>query len=269
MTDIGIIGCGNMGAAIAKQLRNNEEFTVHLYDADAAKLAQVCEELSVASESMDSLLSSCEITLLAVKPQILPSLFPLLSKQTEMKWISIAAGVSLATLSEGLKSSQVVRFMPNMAAAIGSSVTAMCATGDCSDAFKAEAAAVASSFGSVHPIEEKLMSAFTGISGSGIAYLFAAYHHMAMGGVHQGIPYATSLAIVAETAASAAGMLNHTGEHPQSMITKVCSPGGTTIEAMKTLEEEGFGSSVMNAVIAATQKAQELEKQAEKREEKK
>ncbi len=267
MTDIGIIGCGNMGAAIARQLRKQEGFTVHLHDADETTLERVSSELSVSAHSLDELLERCPLILLAVKPQVLPSLYQRLRKEKKTKWISIAAGVSLETLEKGLGTSQVIRFMPNMGAAAAASVTAMCTSPECSEEFIAEGELIAASFGSVHRIDEKLMSVFTGVSGSGIAYLFSMFHHMAMGGVQQGLPYPKALAIAAETAKSAASMITLTGEHPVSLVTKVCSPSGTTIEAMKTLEEEGFGSAVMNAVAAASAKARELEEEARKREE--
>ena len=266
MIDIGIIGCGNMGFAIAKELSRNASFRLHLYDADASRLNDVCRELSLTPSALDTLLSASHIALIAVKPQVLPSLYQRLGRAGNMNWISIAAGVSLSSLSRGLNSDRVIRFMPNMAASIASSVTAMAVGKNCSDSFIETAEQIASSFGTVYRIDEHLISAFIGVSGSGIASLFAAFHHMAMAGVREGLPYPTALSIVAQTAEGAAKMLSHTGEHPQSIITKVCSPGGTTIEAMKTLEEEGFASAVMNAVSAASAKARELEEHARKRE---
>ena len=266
MIDIGIIGCGNMGFAIAKELSRNTTYRLHLYDADPSRLKAVCGELSLTPSTLETLLSAAQISIIAVKPQVLPSLYHRLSRAENMNWISIAAGVSLSSLSAGLNSDKVIRFMPNMAASIAASVTAMAVGAACTHSFVESAEQIASSFGTVYRIEEHLMSAFIGISGSGIASLFATFHHMAMAGVHQGLPYPTALSIVSQTAEGAAKMLAHSGEHPQSIITKVCSPGGTTIEAMKALEEEGFAAAVMNAVIAASEKARELEEIAKKRE---
>ncbi len=269
MMNIGILGCGNMGSAIAAQLASSGKYVIRLNDADVKKSGQVAENLSVTSVGFDDLLEESDIIILAVKPQVLPLLFSDLSRSAGKKWISIAAGISLDTLTRGLGAKNVIRFMPNMAAAIASSVTAVSPAPSCSEEFTMEALEIARTFGSAHMIDEKMMSAFTGLSGSGIATLFATLHHMAMGGVYEGFTYQQAVSIIAETAQSAAGIVAETGEHPQSLITKVCSPGGTTIEAMKVLEEEAFASSLMNSVIAASQKAKELEEIAKKREEKK
>ena len=131
MQKLGIIGCGNMGGAIAQSLPDG----VVVYDSDQQKMEALTRFAGIeAASSLEDLLDRSQRVLLAVKPQILPSLYPMLRKHnsSEKAWISIAAGVPLAVLAEELGSDQVVRFMPNIAASQKAAVTAYAAHPNCS-----------------------------------------------------------------------------------------------------------------------------------------
>ncbi len=262
MKQIGIIGCGNMGSAIVNQLARDLRYKVTVYDKNDEATAKVSSSENVSSASLQQLLQSSATVILAVKPQILPQLYPTLRTYPDINWLSIAAGVDLDTLEHSLNSKKVVRLMPNMAASVGKSVTALSVHPTCPKSLVQEAVEISGAFGTVHKIDESLISAFIGISGSGIATCFSFFHNMAMGAVHSGLDYQTALSLICETSASAAHLVQSTKEHPQSLLTKVCSPGGTTIEAMKTLSDGKFSSSVISSVVSASEKAKYMEQQA-------
>lgn len=262
MKKVGFIGCGNMGSAIIKQLSTHREYTINVYDTLPELANTVASDNNVGvKESLKELLDSSTIIILAVKPQVLPSLYTQLSKYNDLYFISIAAGVTIHTLESELNNKNVVRLMPNMASSIGKSVTAFASSPSCNSQFVEEATHIAKSFGEVHLLDESLFAPFIGISGSGIAMMFSLFHSMALGAVHQGLNYNSALSIICDTAMSAGALIKESKEHPSSLITKVCSPKGTTIEMMKALSDGAFESVVMDGVIGAAEKSEYLEAQ--------
>jgi pyrroline-5-carboxylate reductase len=265
MKKIGIIGCGNMGGAIATALSTKKEWEITLYDSNNALLTGLAVELGcLASPSVEDLLQNCQYIILAVKPQILPSLYETLkNNQASAKyWISIAAGVPLSVLQNKLGTSNIVRFMPNIAAKSKKAVTAIATCEQAERQLSEDAMEIASSFGSAFALPESQFAAFIGISGSAIAYAFAFFHALAMGGVEQGIPYPTALAIARDTCISAATLQEETGKGAIDLATMVCSAGGTTIKGMRALAEGKFEATVMSAVSASAEKSRQLEELA-------
>ncbi len=260
MKTVGFIGCGNMGSAIIKSVSVSSSYSIYTYDTNKELSQKIANEYKIThSSSIEELLFHSEIIILAVKPQVLPSLYEILSTYSDKFFISIAAGVTLQTLGDNLKNHNIVRLMPNMAASVGKSVTAFAHLPGCDHAFLQEALTIAQSFGDVHQLEESLFAPFIGISGSGIAMMFSLFHNMAQGAVYSGLGYQTALSIICDTARSAAELIKESNEHPSSLITKVCSPGGTTIEMMKSLSDGAFDSTVMDGVISASEKSAYLE----------
>lgn len=259
---ISVIGCGNMGAAIASALAD-ADWEVSVYDKAAEKAEALAEEKSSISvlSSIDEASGSGSI-IIAVKPQVLPSLYESLKEVDTGLWISIAAGVPLSVLEDHIGTENVVRFMPNIGAKARKSVTAIAAGSQVSMEQRELALSIAASFGSAYFLQESLFPAFIGISGSGIAYFFEMMHQMAMAGVKEGIPYPESLAIVRDTAISSAEMQKSCGRGAIELETMVCSAAGTTIEGIKALQDGGFASAVMNAVESAASKSVELETKA-------
>ncbi|WP_320130573.1 pyrroline-5-carboxylate reductase [uncultured Sphaerochaeta sp.] len=266
MNKIGIIGCGNMGGAIATALSTKKDWEVSLYDSDADRATGLAIELDcLSTSSLEELLKTNQYILLAVKPQVLPSLYPILSKNASSKyWISIAAGIPLSVLSEKLGTQNIVRFMPNIAAKTKKAVTAIATCVKADKELSDSAMEIATSFGSAFALPESQFAAFIGISGSAIAYAFQFFHALAMGGVEEGIPYPTALAIARDTCISAATLQQETGKGAVELATMVCSAGGTTIKGMKALATGGFDATVMSAVSAAASKSRELEELAKK-----
>ena len=176
---ISVIGTGNMGGAFSEALSRISGIRLCLYDSYAPcaqKIAEGKDNVTVLP-SMDAAAGS-DIIIIAVKPQILPSIYADLSKLNPGFFISIAAGVTLEKLRKNLGTGKVVRFMPNIAAKVGCAVTAVAYSPALDEKQKEDAMAVAKSVGSAFELDESLFAAFIGISGSGIAYMFELMHQM-------------------------------------------------------------------------------------------
>ncbi len=263
MQHIGIIGAGNMGKALGKGLQSGKpEGSCGFFDIDPA-IAKMAAEICGGAwySDMEELYRKAEIIVIAVKPQHLKDLWLQLPENAaDKKYISIVAGKPISLFEEALGTDQVIRFMPNLAAKVSSSVVAISFGERTDDTFRSRSRDIASAIG--HPIElpEHLLAAFTGLSGSGIAYVFAFLHAMALGGTDAGIPYGKSLEIAYGTVEGAVKLLREEGVKPTEYLTRVTSAGGTTIKGVKALEEGRFTATVMNAVEAAAQKAEAFEK---------
>jgi len=173
--------------------------------------------------------------------------------------ISIAAGVTIqAIMNQAPGARRVIRAMPNMPALVREGMTALAWSGALAEEDKAIARAVFQAVGRVIPIEERLMDAVTGLSGSGPAYVFQAIEALADGGVKMGLPRQTAEILAAQTVLGAAKMVLESGDHPAKLKDRVASPGGTTIAGLHRLEEGRFRATLMAAVEAATKRSQEL-----------
>lgn len=257
-TSIAIIGCGNMGGSIAKALSESNSFAVSVFDSDKAKAEKFASENNASVLSSISDATAMDVVLIAVKPQILPSISEDLKNLKPGLFISIAAGFDIATLEKMLEG-KVARYMPNLAARTKKAVTAVAFSLSMENSDKKLAMDIANSFGSAFELEEKLFSAFIGISGSAIAYVFEMIHQIAMGGVREGIAYPKSLEIVRNTFESATSLLKESGLGAVELETMVCSAGGTTIEGVKALEDGNLGATLINAVSAAAEKSRKME----------
>ncbi|MCK5157313.1 MAG: pyrroline-5-carboxylate reductase [Spirochaetales bacterium] len=268
MKKIGFIGCGNMGSSMARAFALSiKDIDLYLYDTDSNKSSLLASELSAnaalsaqVSTSVESLIMQTDITFLAVKPQILPQLYSVLAKiKNNHSYISIAAGISIDSLSKGLNSNQVIRFMPNIAASVSKAVTAVASNSKAEEKFIQEAFKLAQACGTAFSLPEKLFPAFIGISGSAIAFFYQFLHAVALGGTKEGISYSQSLSIASQTFSGAIELLLTSGSSPQELITTVTSAAGTTIDGIIALEDGGMNAAVIKAVSAASGKARDLE----------
>lgn len=260
---VGIIGFGNMGKAIAAGLhRNRPEAAVLVFDKmteqthDAAKEygATVCDEVAEVCKLSDLLV-------IAVKPQNTDTLLTELRAFTShSNVLSIVAGKSISYFRMGLGTNRVVRCMPNIAATVGKALVGITIPSDADESLRSNALAVASAMGYPLEVPEELLAAVTGISGSGIAYVFAFVHAMALGGTKAGLAYTTALRAAIEVLQGACTLLDDSGENPVSLLSKVISPAGTTITGIKALEDHAFTAGVMEAVEQAARRANELER---------
>ena len=251
---IGFVGFGNMAKAIAYSLKDN--YQVHAFDINKDQFNQVDYDLRI-EEDIPSLVKNSDVVVISVKPQIVPSVLSQLKGANA--YISIAAGISIEYLKKELENANIVRFMPNIAAKDKKAITAV-SYKEADKEFVEEAIEIANSFGTHCVIEEELISSFIGISGSAIAYVFDFAKHLAAAGSAMGINAEDSLAIVKKTIEGAVSIMNSETTALDDLVKRVCSPGGTTIEGIKTLEANEFGTIIAKAAKAAADRNIELEK---------
>lgn len=200
-----------------------------------------------------------DVVVLAVKPQQLPAVLGELGPaMAKVLVISIVAGVTIKTLAEQMGAMRVVRAMPNTPALVREGMTALALGSAVSDADGRLAHTLFEAVGRVVLVEERLMDAVTGLSGSGPAYVFLAIEALADGGVKMGLSRQTSEILAAQTVLGAARLVLESGVHPAQLKDRVASPGGTTIAGLYELEEGGLRATLMAAVEAATLRSKEL-----------
>jgi pyrroline-5-carboxylate reductase len=261
MKRIGIIGFGVMGEAFATGfMRKLPHLSLLAYDAkqDRRDAAASIHGLSIAA-SAGEVLQGSDLTVLSMKPQD----FAAFAAETKgaargRAVISILAGRKIQAIAESLGTDQVARFMPTLAAVKGAAMVGVSFHPDTSAPMRADALQLAAALGTALEIPEKLMSAMTGVSGSGLAFVFQFVHAMAQGGVAAGFDYRTSLAVAVSALEGAVSLLKD-GAHPMELASRVTSPAGTTIQGVRALEKGGFTAAVMEAVEAAARKAADFE----------
>lgn len=263
---IGFIGSGNMGEALVSGLvLSKAAKPENIICSDIAEdlLAEIKEKYGVRiTTSNTEVVEQAEIIVYATKPQILGSVLketaPFLDKSKLV--ISIAAGVPLAAIAAGLdKELRLIRSMPNICAFVKESATAIAAGEFVIDGDVELARAIFDSVGETVFIQENmLMDAFTGLSGSGPAYIFTIVDAMADAGVKMGLSRKDSLFLSTQTVLGAARLLLDSKEHPGQLKDRVASPGGTAIAGIHTLEQGGLRTTLINAVESATKRSKEL-----------
>ena len=261
MKRIGIIGFGVMGQAFADGLAVKlPSVALSAYDVRRDHLEAEARKRGISpAASPAEVFASVDLVILAVKPQDFGAFAADLKGAARgRRVVSILAGRRIQAIADALGTDQVARFMPNVAATRGASLVGISFHPAASAEMRADSLAVAAALGSAMEIPEKLMSAMTGVSGSGIAFVFAFAHAMALGGVASGFDYRTAVSIAATTLESAAALLKD-GTNPVELASRVISPAGTTIQGLRALEQGGFTAAVMAAVEAAARKAAEME----------
>ena len=212
-------------------------------------------------KSNSAVVAASEVVVLAVKPQMMPVLLKEIrsSITPDHLVVSIAAGITLAQLAVGLgESTRIVRVMPNTPALVGMSATALAGNSNATPADVELVTRLFAAIGVALPVPENLLDAVTGVSGSGPAYVYVMIEALADGGVLAGLPREVALKLAAQTVLGSAQMVLTTGRHPGALKDAVASPGGTTIAGLHALEQAGFRGAVMDAVLAASQRAAEL-----------
>lgn len=262
---IGFIGTGNMGSSIIKGILSSkfeENENINIFDLNKDKVNNLVKEYGInAVNSEKELAKNCDIIVLSVKPHIIPVVLKNLSENMKKDTIilTIAAGISISVIENALgEDKKVVRTMPNTPAQVLSGMTAVTFNKNIENSEKEIIFKLLNSFGKSVEIEEKLMHAYTGISGSLPAYVYMFMEALADGGVLCGMPRNKAYEIVAQTVAGSAKMLLETGKHPGQLKDEVCSPAGTTIEAVRVLENGNFRGNVIEAVAACTEKSKEM-----------
>jgi pyrroline-5-carboxylate reductase len=266
MALFGFIGAGNMGYPLIQAAGNTfGKDEVVFTDASQERCQYVNKEIQVpyVKENIE-VVKQCKYLILAVKPQFFSSVLDEIkaSVTKEHIVISIAAGITIATMKEILGDTvRIVRAMPNTPAMVYKGMTGISYSQDnYSDIEKAEIDRFFLSFGKYEVFDEKLMNAVVCANGSSPAYVYMFIEALADSVVAYGIPRDKAYVLAAQTVLGAATMVLETGEHPGKLKDNVCSPGGTTIAAVKALEEYGLRNAIMKATDACYDKAVAMSK---------
>jgi pyrroline-5-carboxylate reductase len=202
-----------------------------------------------------------DIVILSVKPQVMNKLLDEIAPALDQRKlvISIAAGVPIAAIERRVGHGvRIVRTMPNTPALVGAGATALSGGEHATEDDLRQARALFDAIGKTVEVDESLLDAVTGLSGSGPAYIFLVIEALSDAGVKVGLPRATAQELAAQTVLGSAKLLIETGEHPGRLKDQVTSPGGTAIAGLHTLEAGGLRTTLMNAVEAATNRSREL-----------
>lgn len=256
------IGCGNMGKALVEGFSRSDAgraAEIFLNDSEMSKAAALQAKLKLAGVCDLYDAGQMDAVILAVKPDVLASVCQELKPflKAGQLLISIAAGVSLATLRAALPDVALCRVMPNLAAMVAEACSSLSFDG-AGPAQIELTRSIFSACGRCFVLPEKLIDAVVGVSGSGPAYVMLFVEALADGGVKMGLPRDIALAMAIQTLKGSAVLLEKEGLHPAQVKDMVCSPGGTSIAAVQALEEMGFRASVIQAVETAATRNHEM-----------
>ena len=262
---IGFLGCGNMGSALARAAAKRTN-SLLLANRTPAKAEALAMELGGLAADNGQVARDCDLIFLGVKPQmmagLLAELTPVFRERTDrFVLVTMAAGLSMESIrSMAGGDYPVIRIMPNTPASIGEGMILYCATGVEPEELEAFCTLM-SGAGALDELPEGLIDAGSALSGCGPAFVYPFIEALADGAVACGLPRQKAQQYAAQTLIGAAKLVLESGEHPGALKDAVCSPGGSTIQGVRALEQGGFRSAVMEAVMAAYQKTVDLGKQ--------
>ena len=265
---IGFIGGGNMSEAlIGGLLRTGRARPEHLLATDilATRRDFLAARFAISTSSDNrSAAAQAQIIVLSVEPQHLNEVLEEIHAAIgpDKLIVSVAAGYPIGRIARHLAASKrIVRAMPNTPSIIGEGMTALACAPGLADEDAAGVRNLFESVGRVVTVEERLMDAVTGLSGSGPAYIYMMIEALADGGVKMGLPRQTAAALAVQTVAGATRMVLESEEHPAVLRDRVASPGGTTIAGLHALEKGRLRAALISAVEAATKRSGELGQQ--------
>lgn len=264
MMKLGFIGTGNMagaimGGIIKKQIFRPEEIIGADISEAGRETTKETYGIEVTGDNRKA--ADSEVLILSVKPQYYAEAIAEIKDcvRDDQMIITIAPGKTLAWLEEQFgKPVKIVRTMPNTPALVGEGMTAACVNQYVTEEEKAYALKILSSFGKVELVPEHLIDAVVAVSGSAPAYVFMFIEAMADAAVAEGMPRAQAYEFAAQAVYGSAKMVMETGKHPGELKDMVCSPAGTTIEAVRVLEEKGLRSAVIEAMRACADVSRRL-----------
>ncbi len=266
---IGFIGGGNMGSAIiGGLLKSGLSDKDHIIAADKTKEAadRLKSSFGIQTSTENIEISSlADILFLSVKPNMFATVIPQIRHhlKPDAVVVSIAAGQSIKKIEDLFEHPvKLIRAMPNTPALVGASMSALCKNDLVTDAELLEVKGLFDSFGESEIISESLMDAVVGVSGSSPAYVYMFIEAMADAAVADGMPRNQAYKFAAQSVLGSAKMILETGKHPGELKDMVCSPGGTTIEAVAVLEQMGLRTAVIEAQRACSQKSRDMGKEA-------
>ena len=261
---LGIIGGGALASALLRGLTGKGMDPAQIYVSD--RMESRASELRAAygvnaSVGAEPFLDKVDMLLLAVKPKDAESAMEASRGVGEDTVVmSVIAGLPLSAVEAHFPVQPVFRIMPNVPQSVGEGMAAYSLGQRATEENAARVETLWRAVGRVEQVEERLMDAVTGLSGSGPAYAFLVIDAMADGGVAAGLPRATAIRLAAQTLLGSAKMVLETGRHPDELRDQVTSPAGTTIAGVRALERAGLRSALIEAVLAATERSSELGK---------
>ncbi|MCA9238299.1 MAG: pyrroline-5-carboxylate reductase, partial [Planctomycetales bacterium] len=266
--NLGFIGAGRMASALASgcvAAGLTDAASIHAADPFEPARDGFTATIPGAKVTADNaaVLAACDAVVLAVKPQMMADVLAGLRDRVEPRHllVSIAAGTTLARLAEQLPAdTRLVRVMPNTPCLIREGASCFSRGAMATDADAQLVASLLESVGIAREVDEPLLDAVTGLSGSGPAFIYTAIEAMAAGAVAMGMTAELALELAAATARGAAGMIRSTGRSPAELRDQVTSPGGTTLAGLQSLEKSGGAAAFQAAVEAATKRSIELGK---------
>lgn len=263
--NIGFIGCGNMASAIIKGIAeniDNSNMTILGYDLYQPSIESLVKKFNIVKcENESQVAEKSDIIFLAVKPNILQAVLEQIknSVTSDKIIVSIAAGKTIDFISAPLpNNTKIIRVMPNINAKVGEAISAYCCNELINDEDKVKVENLLSAFGEVISLDESYFPLFGVIGGCSPAFVYMFIDALARAGVKNGMKKSDSLKIAAQAVYGSAKMILESDEHPWDLIDKVCSPGGTTIEGVVSLQADGFESAIHNAVDKAVDKDKKL-----------
>lgn len=265
MRNIGFIGCGNMGTAILNGILKAELVeakNIYVHTATPLKREQLAEKYHIcAVDSNKAVAEKADLILLAVKPYLFDQVFEEIREalNEDKVLISVAAGQSLDNMAKlSTAETKIIRTMPNTPASVGEGMSAITPNANCTEKDIEETMAIFTSFGKAEIIPEHLMDAVPAVSGSSPAYIFMLINALCDGAVRDGMSRSMALTFAAQAVLGSAKMVLESGIHPEQLKDMVCSPNGTTIEAVAKLEEKGFRDAVLAGMKACTDRLKEM-----------
>ena len=264
--NIGFIGCGNMAGAIIDGIIKNEiisESDINIYDVFKPAVENTLSKYKVnPCESARDVARKSDAVILAVKPNVISSVLeninPVLEEKSTLI-ISIAAGKTISFLRNSLThDNRIIRVMPNINAKVGEAISAYTANSFATNEDKELCENLFGGIGKVMYLDEAQFPLFGVIGGCSPAFTYMFIDSLARAGVKNGMAKDTALYVAAQAVLGSAKMILESEEHPWELVDKVCSPGGTTIEGVSSLQNDGFEKSVLNAVNKAVEKDKKL-----------
>ncbi len=261
---VGFIGLGNMAKAMIEGMIKNkvvapENIIASRRSESERNVSASKYGIRVTADNIQ-VVQEADLIVLAIKPQFYSVILEKIAPHVGTKCIvSIAPGKTIAYLHEQLgEECKIIRTMPNTPALVGEGCTGVTFEEKVPEEKRQEILTIFESFGKAYEVPESLMDVVVGVSGSSPAYVFMMIEAMADGAVHQGMPRDLAYQFAAQAVLGSAKMVLETGIHPGALKDMVCSPGGTTIEAVRTLESNGFRSAIIEAERACVEKARSL-----------
>jgi pyrroline-5-carboxylate reductase len=269
---IAFIGSGNMGEALLGGLLKAEltlPENIIATDLREYRLEEIYNKWKVVTTTDNvEAVKAADVVVLCVKPQVLGAVLDGIKEsiREDQLIISIIAGITTRTISKFIgKKNPVVRVMPNIPAVVDEAASGVCVGEFAGDTHKEIAMKILGAVGEVEAVPEDLMDVVTGLSGSGPAYIYMVIEALTDGGVMMGLPRNIATRLATQTVLGSAKLVRETNVHPAVLKDQVTTPGGTTILAIKELEESGLRPMLIRAVETATNRSRELSHMLEKK----